>query len=204
MKRTVIVLVALALLLGACGESDSGDPGPAADGAGTGTAPPTSTTKPTTTTRTAKTGSSADAMAAAMLELITKDNTFGGGPPPFTEYLIQTRLDPTAGDPMAQPGTTELRPLTEAERAAIEAVVTPFGPIRWIEDPADWRTDDLMPVVDGSVILGVGEPAIDGASALVPISLWCSGLCGTWFTYQLNLSADGWTVTGIDGPIAIS
>jgi hypothetical protein len=126
------------------------------------------------------------------------------GPPPFTEYLIQAGLNPYAGSPTGDAGTT-VRPLTGDERAAIEAAVTPHGTVRWVDDPDDWRTDDLTPNVEGGVIIGVGEPTFDEGGALVPVSLWCGGLCGTWFTYRPAETGDGhWQVTGIEGPIAIS
>lgn len=142
-------------------------------------------------------------MAVALTQLVTVDHTFGDGPSPFTEYLVQTRTDPQAGDVTGSPdgSTTEL---SADERAAIETAISEYGPVRWIEDPDEWRTPDLMPVVEGSVILGVGEPSVEGDSALVPVSLWCGGLCGTWFTYRVDLVGDTWTVTGIEGPVAIS
>ena len=141
-------------------------------------------------------------MGAALEELVTQDHTFGAGPPPFTEYLIQSHLDPGAGS--AGVDDDEGRPLTDAERVAIEESIRPLGPVRWIEDPDLWRTDDLLPTIEGAVILGVGEPIIDGDSALVAVSLWCGGLCGTWLTYRLEMVAGAWQVTGTEGPIAIS
>lgn len=140
-------------------------------------------------------------MAAAVHQLLTVDHTFGDGAPPFTEYLLQAHTDPAAG---TATGAGPARPLTEAEMAAIEDAVSALGPIRWIDDPDEWRTDDLRPTIDGAVIVGVGEPTIDGTEGLVPVSLWCGGLCGTWLTYQLELDGGTWVVTGIDGPIAIS
>jgi len=148
-------------------------------------------------------GPSAEVLAAAILQLITKDHTFGQGPPPFTEYLVQSRLDPFAGNPTGS-DLQDTRELTTAERTAIEAAVSPFGRVRWIGDPADWRTDDLRPIVEGGVILGVGEPSLGEDTGLVPVSLWCGGLCGTWLTYRLDLTDGVWAVTGIEGPIAIS
>lgn len=145
---------------------------------------------------------SAHMMAAALVQLITVDHTFGEGPPPFTEYLIQTRTDPFAGNPTG--GGRPTRLLTPEERAAIETAIGAWGPVRWIEDPAQWRTEDLRPTIEGAVILGVGEPVVDGDTGLVPVSLWCGGLCGTWLTYRLNPVDGTWTVTGIEGPIAVS
>lgn len=141
-------------------------------------------------------------MGVALEELVTKDHTFGQGPPPFIQYLVQTHLDPHAGSPDRDGGGG--RPLTAAERAAIEDAIRPFGPLRWIDDPDQWRTEDLRPTIEGAVILGVGEPAMDGDTALVPVSLWCGGLCGTWLTYRLTPVGDTWRVTGTEGPIAIA
>jgi len=145
---------------------------------------------------------SAEMMAVALVQLITVDHTFGEGPPPFTEYLIQSSLDPFAGNPTGDGGPG--RALTADEQAAIEAAVAPFGPVRWIDDPAEWRTEDLRPTIEGAVILGVGEPVIDGTTGLVPVSLWCGGLCGTWLTYRLDFVDGAWSVTGTEGPRAIS
>lgn len=142
-------------------------------------------------------------MAAALVELITEDHTFGEGPPPFTEYLIQDRIDPSAGESTAST-KRPTRELTEAERDTIEQAVAEYGAVRWIDDPDDWRTNNLTPTVEGGVILGVGEPTVQGDTGLVPISLWCGGTCGTWFTYRLDIRSGAWVVTGIEGPIAIS
>ncbi len=182
--RTLGRLAAVALLALALSACD-GD-----DGA-TGTA---------TTTR----DDSAQVMAAAIHRLISRDHTFGQGAHRFTEYLIQDHTDPGAGAPV-EPGTPPARPLTAAERAAIEAVVAPFGPHRVIGDAAEWRTKgDVGPRIEGSVILGVGEPAIDGDTALVPVSLWCGNLCGNSLSYRIDRTGDRWRVVGTEGPQVIS
>lgn len=200
--RWSALLVAMAVGLSACG-----GPSPASPEASIA---PSTTASTSTTTSTPSgvgsgdvaDGSSADLMAAAVLQLITEDHTFGEGPSPFTEYLIQTHLDPFAGAPTGPDRPT--RALTELEQATIEAAVRPLGNVRWIDDPDLWRTDDLQPTVEGGAILGVGEPSIDGSARLVPVSLWCGGLCGTWLTYRLEAVDGNWVVTGVEGPIAIS
>jgi hypothetical protein len=141
-------------------------------------------------------------MAAALHHLVTEDHTFGDGPPPFSQYLVLARLDPQAGAESDQP--RDDRPLTAAERAAVEDEIRTLGPVRWIDDRDEWVTDDLEPTVDGAAILGVGEPTVDGDSALVPVSLWCGGLCGLWVTYQLDSDDGVWRVTGTEGPVTIS
>jgi hypothetical protein len=142
-------------------------------------------------------------MAAALVELITENHGFSDGPAPFTVYLIQNRIDPSAVIVDASVDDP-IRPLTDAEMRAIEDAVSEYGTVRWIDDPAQWRTPDLTPAVEGAAILGVGEPVVEGQSGLVPVSMWCGGLCGTWLTYRLDLTNTVWIVTGIEGPIAIS
>lgn len=175
--RLRVTLIVVAVVLGACTNSNSGNG--------------------------ADSDETAEMMAAALVELITEDHTFGDGPAPFTQYLIQDRIDPSAGQPTAS-AERSTRDLSEAERAAIEEALGGYGPVRWIDDPDQWRTSDLRPTVEGAVILGVGEPILQDDTGLVPVSLWCGGTCGTWFTYGLDLVDESWVVTGIEGPIAIS
>ena len=140
-------------------------------------------------------------MAAGLRQLVTVDHTFGDGPPPFNRYLVLDTTDPQAG---AGSGDGRARPLTAAERDAIDAALDPLGLVEFINEPDDWRTPELVPTIKGSVILGVGEPTIEDGSALVPVSLWCGGLCGTWLTYRVELADGTWSVTGIEGPVAMS
>ncbi len=147
-------------------------------------------------------GDTAAVLAAAVEQLITVDHTFGVGPPPFSRYLLLEATDPTAGS--GDESDAVSRNLTDSERTAVESVASRFGPVQWIDDAEDHRTEDLLPVVEGAVIIGVGEPIFDRDGALVPVSLWCGGLCGTWLTYRVELGDGAWTVTGIEGPIAVS
>ena len=79
------------------------------------------------------------------------------------------------------------------------------APIRWIDDADEWITDDLLPAIGGSAIVGVGEPSFDDGGSLVPVSLWCGGLCGTWFSYRAVVADHGgWEIVGPEGPVAIS
>ena len=166
-----------------------------------GSAGPTSTVPPE--------GSSpnrAAIYAVALHQLVSVDNTFGGDGNPWSELLVLASLDPSAGDATfggGAPDPQQVRPLTAEERNAIEAALSPLAPIRWIDDADEWRTDDLMPVIPGSAILGVGAITFDDQAALVPMSMWCGGLCGTWFTYRVTLSDAGWVVSCLSFPIAI-
>lgn len=192
MTMLIISTVAVAILAAACGDGDD---------TGNGDPPAPSTTTDsidTTSGEAAPVDGVAEIMAAALHQLVTVDNTFGGGDV-FDLHLVLDHTDPSAGD-----GLGAERPLTDGEMAAITETLDPRGEVMFIENADDWRTDDLMPTKDGSVILGVGEPEIDGSTARVGVSLWCGGLCGTWFTYSVEKIEGIWQVTGIDGPVAIS
>lgn len=184
MKRLTIALACMTVVVAACGEPDQTG--------GTGTAP---------TTTTAPGDDTATVMALALRELLTEQSTFGQGHR-FDAVLIQTSTDPAAG--FTTPEATS-RPLTDGERVSIEAAITDLSAdVRWVDDPDEWRNDDLMPEIPGSAIIGVGEPTFDDDGALVPVSLWCGGLCGTWFTWRLEITDGQWAVTGIEGPVAVS
>jgi hypothetical protein len=164
-------------------------------------------------------GSTADPagpMAAALVEVATNGNTFGGEPV-FAELLVLDHTDPTAGggggelpppggeDEFPRTPPSEERPLTRSERAAVEAALGDLGTVTWIDDADEWRTGNLDPVLVGSAILGVGEPVFYGDdAALVPVSLWCGGLCGTWLTYRVDLVDGDWVVVDVVGPVMIS
>ena len=76
--------------------------------------------------------------------------------------------------------------------------------LRWIDDPAEFRTEDLLPVIEGSGIVGVGEVAFDSDGALVPVSLWCGGTCGIWMHVRVVHQGGAWSVVGPEGTMMIS
>ncbi|MCZ6456333.1 MAG: hypothetical protein O6650_03685, partial [Actinobacteria bacterium] len=113
---------------------------------------------------------SAAIYAVSLRQLVSVDNTFGGDGNPWSELLVLASLDPSAGDAAFGGGAPEpqqVRPLTAEERNAIEAALSPLAPIRWIDHADEWRTDDLMPVIPSSAILGVGAITFDDQGALV-------------------------------------
>lgn len=200
--RRFLLCLGLVLLVTACGDAAGGETPNQPDT----TASPTTSSSPTTVVEEdpePEAAATPELLAVAVTRLITRDHTFGAGPPPFDTYLLQERIDPSAGDVTAT-GNETSRSLTAEERAAVEAAVAAYGAVQWIEEPDDWRTDDLMPVIEGSVIIGFGEPDVAGDTALVPMSLWCGGLCGTWLTYRLDRLDGEWQVSGTEGPIAVS
>ena len=140
-------------------------------------------------------------MGLALRELVLVENTFGGAGHRFSTVLLRTHTDPSAGTGV--PGRRS-RPLSDVERSQIEVALGDVAPLRWIDDPDEWRTEDLEPVIEGSAIVGVGDVDFDGRGALVPVSLWCGGTCGTWFTFRVEQIEGQWTVTGPEGTVAVS
>ena len=187
MRRALGGVLVVTLFLAGCGDGSS--------------SPPTTTMTTTTTPAGPGDADRAQVLALALRQLVTVNNSFGPGHA-FTELLVQSALDPAAGTSIPVDGPQ--RALTEAERTAIEAALSDLAPVRWIGDPAEWRTENLAPTVPGAAILGVGEPRFDDRGALVPVSLWCGGVCGIWLTYRLGLQAGSWSVTGMEGQWVIS
>lgn len=144
----------------------------------------------------------AAALAAAVHHLVTESNTFGPSHQ-FSEILVWNHYDRAGGSTgrwSVQPG----RVLTATIQSAIKDSLNGLGPIRWINNPRQWITDDLRPVIEGAAIVSVGETTLDGDEALVPVLLWCGGTCGFGTTFQLSLMDGNWVVTGNQGGVFIS
>lgn len=144
----------------------------------------------------------AQVLAAALHHLATEGNTFGPEHR-FSELAVWENLDPGAGASGAwaqTPGPL----MTDLDRDAIERRLMDLGPVRWIDDPREWITDDLRPVVAGAAILSVGAVIRDGDEVLVAVHLWCGGVCGFGTTYRLARVGDGWAVVGHEGGMFIS
>ena len=174
--RTVAAVVAGSLLVAACG-----------------TDPPSGPDRATAETAI---------HAAVVRQLVEFDNTFGPDYR-FTEVLIVDHVDTHAGDPSRQgePGAS----LTAGQRSAIRAAVEHLAPVSFINNRDDYiRQDVLQPTIPGSVIITVAPVEFDDKGATVGAGLWCGGTCGLWLTYRLAEEPDGWTVTGREGPWAIS
>ncbi|MDH3295582.1 MAG: hypothetical protein OER95_14780, partial [Acidimicrobiia bacterium] len=120
MRRNLLLLLVAALIGAACARSDQ-SVGTSSDG---GADVPTG-----------------ELMAAGLRQLVTVDHTFGDGPPPFNRYLVLDTTDPQAG---AGSGDGRARPLTAAERDAIDAALDPLGLVEFINEPDDWRTPELV------------------------------------------------------------
>lgn len=140
--------------------------------------------------------------AAVVRQLVEFDNTFGPDHR-FTEVLVVDHVETHAGDATRQgePGAS----LTDGQRSAIRAAVEHLAPVRFISNRNDYiRQDVLQPTIPGSAIITVAPAEFDDRGATVGAGLWCGGTCGLWLTYRLAEGPGGWTVTGKEGPWAIS
>ena len=140
--------------------------------------------------------------AAVVRQLVESDNTFGPDHR-FTEVLVVDHVETHAGYPTRQgePGES----FTEGRRSAIRAAVEHLAPVRFISNRNDYiRQDVLQPTIPGSAIITVAPVEFDGKGATVGAGLWCGGTCGLWLTYRVVEEPGGWTVTGTEGPWAIS
>ncbi len=185
--RIAPTFLVVAMIAAACGAGAGGEPGELA------TQPPASTQPPPATE--APPGEQQDAarlMALALHQLVTLDTTFG---PDHRLGTVAIRTSTNEPDP---------RPLTDAERSAIEQLVGGVSTVQWVEPATSWLGDDGAPIVENSALIGVGEPRFDDDGALVPVSLLCGNLCGTWFEYRLRFVDGEWQVIGPEGPVAIS
>ena len=225
MRRSILVALALSLVLvlGACGGGElvAGAPSTVpvatvpvsavpATSAPASSAPPATDPGPTTTGRPTPAGDTAQLMAAALQRLVDDEGELPGS---TATFLVRRAIDRYAGvtggdsdgeDTVDPAGGCCGRPLTDEELAAIEAALAPSGTVQFIDDAAEGRTADGLPAAEGGVILGVGEPDIDGDTALIPVSMWCGSLCGTYLSYRADRTPDGWRIVGPDGPIAVS
>jgi len=174
--RTVTAVVAGSLLVAACGTDPPSGPDRAA--------------------------AESAIHVAVVRQLVEFDNTFGPDHR-FTEVLIVDHVDAHAGDPYRQgePGAS----FTDGQRSAIRAAVEHLSPVRFISNRNDYiRQDVLQPTIPGSAIIAVAPVEFDDQGATVGVELWCGGTCGLWLTYRVAEEPDGWTVTGTEGPWAIS
>lgn len=184
MIRPLALTLALVLIVAGCG-TDTSD-----------SLVPTPTSAPTASTDTPA------ILAAAALHLATDANTFGPGHR-FSQLFVVERVRGDAGNLYSAP--RPVAPLTVAEKTAIEAVLAPLSPVSFGDAADEWRTDQLEFVDPDAAILILSPPeVIDETTAHVSSHIWCGGVCGFWATFVVELIDGQWTVTGVDGPTAIS
>ena len=167
MRRFVTIALAVALVATACGtDSDA--------------TVSTSTTAPTTSHVD-------DLLAAAVVEIATKDNSFGGRVV-FDHLSIGATVDP--------PTETTLSAIeARLDGARIEAVDDPDALISTLVDE---------PPALGHAVVVIDAVRLSGHDAEVDLHLWCGTLCGVFLTYGATFDGTAWTITGPIGPVAVS
>ena len=123
----------------------------------------------------------------------------------FDPVLLDERICPDTGD-ISGDGEPEpcREAFTEAEQAAILSELADLPNVRFVAD-AERITERIFEGdLQGAGLLSVAEIDGDGDRVEVGGSAYCGGLCGHWMTLVVERGADGWTVTGTTGPVAIS
>lgn len=189
--RGAVVGLLLALVAAGCADESGGE------GAGR-TSPTSSTVTEDTTTTAAPRTEREQVIAAAVVNRVRVENSFGGGDV-FQQVRVIERFV-TATDTRSTGGEE----IDDAARAAVEAALAPT-PVVWGPDETDdtdlWQRPDMEAVA----FLYLGEPEIDGDTAKIYTGLYCGPLCGIYSTSVLERGEDGvWSVTGTDGPVVVS
>lgn len=143
----------------------------------------------------------AKVMAVAVRQLVEDFPSVGGRR--FATYVVEASTDPRAGVDVPDPKAVG-RPLTPRERSAIESAIESFGPVMWTEDAAAWWNKHEIPTIGEVAVIRINEPVFDDEGVLVPVSLTCGSLCGTWRTYRLVATSNGWKATGTEGLVGES
>lgn len=148
---------------------------------------------------------SIEVYGAVLRRLIMKDHTFGRGRSPFDHVYV---LDGAVRNGARWRNMWKItKPFSEEVRKGLREELRALPPITFISGTRAQRMGDkgMVRGVEGmGVILSVGS--IDGHGSRVEVSnsLWCSGLCGQWLTYVLELTEGRWKITGTTGPMVIS
>jgi hypothetical protein len=152
-------------------------------------------TEPVPPTEPAEDAETAKLFADAIERLVTVDNTFGGGSP-FDRIEVATVV-----------GADPDRPLEPLALELIAAVIQPLATVEFIPD-AKAAIDRYFEAerVGGELVtvVSIDDIRIAGERAELDMALWCGSLCGTWFTYEAKLGAEGWEILGTTGSVAIS
>lgn len=140
--------------------------------------------------------------AAVVTQLVTEDNTFGGGEAPFEHVYIVDAAVTGAGLVRARDRRAER--FEAAVRTGLRRELNELPPVDFVSDPDVVRGDRQGNVRADAVLITLGPIIGNGERVEVGASLWCSRMCGRWLTYVVEFGADGWIVTGTTGPQAIS
>jgi hypothetical protein len=121
----------------------------------------------------------------------------------FRVIYVLDRVMENADDP-DDPGTG--RPLPEKDQAALRDALAEVAPVEFVSsrEQVTGPESEGSRVEDEGIFLTLGPIGGEGDRALVPASSYLGNLAGTWQTWVVERRDEGWTVTGTEGPVAIS
>jgi hypothetical protein len=122
----------------------------------------------------------------------------------FDPIFLDERICPSAGDVMSETDEPCHETFTDAEKAAVLAELDDLANVRFVSDAERVQDRIFEGRLEGAGLLTVGEIDGDGDRVEVSGSAYCGGLCGHWMTLVVERGAEGWTVSGTTGPVAIS
>ena len=134
----------------------------------------------------------ANLQAAAIVRLVTVDNSFGPDADPFDTINIGTLIGGDTDQPL-QPGA--LDQIKTALEASAEIVFV---------DDVEATITELFDQNTLGAVASIEDLRIDGERAELDMRLWCGSLCGVFLTYEAELTDAGWELLGTTGPIAMS
>ena len=134
-----------------------------------------------------------DLEAAAIIRLVTVDNSFGPDTDPFDIINVGTLIGGDAN-----------QALQPSARSQIATALEASAEILFIDD-VEAVIDELFDQdTTGTAVASVEDRRIDGERAELDMRLWCGSLCGVFLTYEAELTDAGWEILGTTGPIAVS
>jgi hypothetical protein len=197
-RLLVVATLTLALLPGCGGGSDESQrPTPGAPDSGEPGAK--------------STDRSAAIYAAVVLQLVTKDHTFGGADPGFKVIYVLDGVVADAADPSKPANANDPKePFSHDVKDGVRFLSTlaDLPPVEFVASRhsavAGASASSPGEVKNGGVLISLGPIDPDGKRVEVETSLWINGLAGQWLTYVLEQKNGSWAVTGTTGPMAIS
>ncbi len=131
-------------------------------------------------------------IAAAVKQLLTVDNSFGG-----VDIFDDIRVAAVIG---ADPG----QPLQGLDLELIAETLSELGAVRFVAN-ADVEIEALFEESPAGVaVVSVEDILVLDDRAEVELRLWCGSLCGVFLTYEAAPDDSGWNIVGTTGPIAVS
>ena len=132
--------------------------------------------------------------AAAVLRLLTVDNSFGGSGNPFDRVLVAEFI-----------GGYRNRPLGSFAVATIASELTPAAPVEVVADAGDEISKLFEADATGIAVVAVDDMRVDFRTAEVDLTMWCGTLCGVILTYAAeHTDVSGWVILGPVGEVAVS